>query len=262
MLGIISPGAMIGEMALVNGGARTATLRARDASRVLKVSCHFFHAAIDQMRTPAFKILRAVCMILSGRLNEVQDRILAQWDCEPFMASAANRPGDELPFHAPSFEYRPFLSVMPWFDAFDEEEIDGVLAHGKISEIPRGEFLYREGAPVDACFLVLRGAVELSVMRDRRYQLTVMGPGRLCGINEMIGDKKAASDARIRSRALLLRFDRVEFQQIFMGDATDCLKFQNLVSADQLRQLKSADNLLAMLVSQSYVLSEPRSRTL
>jgi CRP-like cAMP-binding protein len=261
-LGTITPGAMIGEMALLEDGVRTATVRARKASTVLKVSCYFFHAALDQMRAPAFKILRAISHTLTGRLDELQKRILEQWDCEPYMAAATNKPADEFTVLPPSFEFRPFLSVMPWLSSFDEGEIDSVLAHGKPLEIPRREFLYREGAPVEFCYLVLRGAVELSVMRDRRYQLSVLGPGRFCGVNAIIADKMATSDARVRSQALLLRFDRAEFEHLFLGDTTDCLKFQNLISADQLRQLKAADNLLAMLVSQSYVLNEPRSRAL
>jgi CRP-like cAMP-binding protein len=261
-VGVILPGAMIGEMALVAGGARTATVRARRPSTVLKVSYHFFHAALDQMSVPAFKILRAIVHTMTRRLGELQARILKQWDCEAYIASSAAGSAEDVPSLPPSFEYRPFLAVMPCFEGFKESEIDDVLARGEVVEIPRGEFLYREGSAPNACYLILRGAVERSVMRDRRYQLSVIGPGRLCGGNAMIAQGSHTSDARVRAQALVLRFDREGFDSLFRGETTECLKFQNLVSANQLMLLKAADNLLALLVSQSYVLSEPRSRSL
>jgi CRP-like cAMP-binding protein len=261
-VGVIAPGTMIGEMALMVGGVRTATVRARRQSTVLKVSYYFFHAALDQMSIPAFKILHALILTMTERLDELQARILKQWDCEAFIASSASTPGDGVANLPPSYEYRPFLSVLPCFENFDENEIDGVLTHGEVLEMPRGEYLYREGSEPSACYVVLRGAIERSVMRDRRYQLSVLGPGRLCGGNAMITQGVHTGDARVRSHALLLRFDRAGFECLFRGDTKYCLKFQNLVSADQLMQLRAADNLLALLVSQSYVLSEPRSRTL
>jgi CRP-like cAMP-binding protein len=262
VVGTIVPGGMIGEMALVAGGARTATVRARCPSTVIKVSYHFFHAALDQMSVPAFKILRAVIHTMTQRLGELQTRILEQWDCEPFIGSVADPSTDQVAHLAPSFDYRPFLSVMPWFETFEENEIDDVLANGELAEVPRGAFLYREGTPPGSCFLVLRGAVERSVMRDRRYQFSVLGPGRLCGGNALIAKTIHLSDARVRSEALLLRLEQADFRSLFHGDASYCLKFQNMVCANQLMQLKAADNLLALLVSQSYVLNEPRIRSL
>jgi len=262
LVGTLLPGAMIGEMALLTGGERTATVRARCPSTVIKVSHYFFHAALDQMSGPAFKILRAAVHAMTKRLVELQSRILEQWDCGAYIASSASRSVADATSLPPSFEYRPFLSVMPCFESFSESDIDSVLTRGDVIEIPRGEFLYREGATPNACYLILRGAIERSVVRDRRYQLSVLGPGHLCGANTMIAQEPRFCDARVRSQALLLRIDQPGFDTLFQGSGTECLKFQNLVGADQLMQLKATDNLLALLVSQSYVLSEPRGRSL
>ena len=262
LVGTLMPGAMIGEMALLAGGERTATVRARCPSTVIKVSHYFFHAALDQMSGPAFKILRAAIHAMTKRLGELQSSILKQWDCGAYIAPSAGRTAADATSLPPSFNYRPFLSVMPCFDSFSETDIDGTLSRGDVIEIPRGEFLYREGSTPNACYLVLRGAIERSVGRDRRYQLSVLGPGHLCGANSMIAQEPHSCDARVRSQALLLRIDKSGFDILFLGDEKECLKFQNLVGADQLKQLKATDNLLALLVSQSYVLSEPRGRSL
>jgi CRP-like cAMP-binding protein len=261
-VGVIGPGAMIGEMALVAGGLRTATVRARRRSTVVNVSYHFFHAALDQMSAPAFKILRAIIHVMTKRLSELQARILKKWDCEPFIASPAGNAADEATHLPPSFEFRPFLSAMPCFESFDESEVDTVLSQGETLEVPRGEFLYRESTAPDFCYLILRGAVGRSIGRDRRYQLSALGPGRACGVNAMISQQPYSSDARVLSQALLLKFDQDGFNELFLGQSTGCLKYQNQISANQLMQLKAANNLLALLDSQSQILSQPRSRTL
>jgi CRP-like cAMP-binding protein len=262
VVGIVSQGGMIGEMALIAGGVRTASVCARQPSTVLKVSYYFFHAALDQMSIPAFKILRAVILKMTDRLNDLQARILEQWDCEPYMAALAGLSASQDSRQPVSFEHRPFLTVMPWLSGFSEEDIDNLLSHGDLFEIPRGEYVFREGADAESCCLIIRGAIERSVMRDRRYQLAVLGPGRLCGSNALIANKPYSSDARVRSQALILNFSEQDFTKLFHGDSSHCLRFQNMVSANQLMQLKAADNLLALLVSQSYVLSTPRSQSL
>jgi CRP-like cAMP-binding protein len=261
-VGTLMPGAMIGEMALLAGGERTATVRAKRPSTVLNVSQYFFHAALDQMSGPAFKILRALIRAMTGRLGELQSNILTQWDCGDYIAASGGRRASDTAGLQPSFAYRPFMSVMPCFEGFEESEIDALMSRGDVIEVPRGEFLYLEGTAPETCYLILRGAVERSVIRDRRYQLSVLGPGRLCGAAAMISGAPHSSDARVRSQALLLRIGKAVFESLFHGLERECLKFQNLVGADQLKQLKSADNLLALLVSQSYVLSEPRGRSL
>jgi CRP-like cAMP-binding protein len=261
-LGLIAPGAMIGEMALVAGGTRTASVRARRRSEALAVSYYFFHAALNQMSVPAFKILRAVMQTMVARLGEVQERILIQWGCDGYVPGPAMAGPPEPSGEAASFDYRPFLPILPCFKNFDEGEIDGILAEGELLEMPRGGFLFREGAPPGASYLVLRGAIEHSVMRDRRYQLAVLGPGRLSGSQAAIGKTPHVCDARVRSDALLLRFGPAAFDRLFLGDETCCLKFQNLISADLLLQLRASANLLAQLVSQSYAAGEPRARSL
>jgi CRP-like cAMP-binding protein len=247
-VGVIRPGSMIGEMALVVGGTRSATVRAITEATVLTLSSYFFHAALDQMSAPAFKILRGVIYSLAKRLEELQGRILEQWDCAacgpPPYASAPERALSEgSAEQMPSFEFRPFLPVLPFFADFTETEIDSVLAHAKVLE----------------CHILVRGAVENSVARDRRYQLSILGPGRLCGANSLIAETARKNDARARSASLFLSFDKSAFRHLYLGETIEYLKFQSMVSANQLLELKAADNLLTTLVSQGHVLEGARN---
>lgn len=262
-VGVIAAGSMIGEMALVAGGTRSATVRALKPATVVVVSCYFFHAAIDQMSIPAFKLLRSVIHSLTRRLQDLHARVLEQWDCEaasPPSGGPAQSPAVvEHVDHVASFDCRPFLPVIPFFANFTESEIDRVLKRARMLELPRGDFVYREGDAPDTCYILVRGAVEISVLRDRRYQLEILGPGRLCGANSLISGMVRKSDARARSPALLLAFAAPRFMEVYLGEDTECLRFQNMVGANQLEELKIADNLLSTLVSQDQILAGARA---
>jgi len=253
VIGSIMPGALIGEMALVAGGSRTATVRARCGSKALQISSHFFQAALEQMSVPAFKILRSVIHTMAARLDDLHENILRQSDCDSFIATFDLEPPEGPSGMAPTFDHRPFLSALRCFENFRDSEIDETIAAGEVYEIFRAEHLYREGAPAPECFLILRGAIERSIIRDRRYQLSVLGPGRLCGANALICRRNHVADARVRSQALLLRLDRAGFDRLFHGHTRAAMKFQTLVAADLLAQLTASDNLLALLINQNYV---------
>lgn len=255
---VLEPGSMIGEMALLADGTRTATVRATTDTVVVTVLREFFHAALDQISVPAYKILRRVMHNMAVRFDEHQQRILQQWDCEACIPRADGSDSavtveTEDPAQSPSFAFRDFLPVVPFFALFTGSETDRLLARAKVAELPRGTYLYREAAVAQSCYVVIRGAVETSVTRDRRYQLSVLGPGRLCGANALIMGERHSSDARVRSAALLLCFDRAAFHDLYEGDDAECLKFQRMISRNQLQDRKVADNLLSTLLRQDCV---------
>ncbi len=257
-IAMIKPGSMIGEMALVAGGTRTATVRAITESTLLTVQRDFFHAALDQISVPAYKLLRSVIQNVAVRLDELQERILKQWDCDAHIPSthgsgAERTVAAESRAQSPSYDFRQFLPVVPFFTSFTESETDRLVAKAKVVELSRGEYLYREGTPAQSCYIIVRGAIETSVTRDRRYQLSILGPGRICGANSLITERQCCSDARVRSAALLLGFDQSSFRDLYLGGTTECLKFQRMVSQNQLQDRRIADNLLSTLVSQDYV---------
>lgn len=252
----VEPGSMIGEMALVADGTRTATVRAITQTTVVTVQRDFFHAALDQISVPAFKILRCVIHNMAVRLDEHHERILKQWDCESCIP-----PGDGVDAGitvgsmdpSTSFDLRRFLPALPFFAMFTESETDQLVANAKVVELSRGEYLHREAAPARSCHVIVRGAIETCVSRDRRYQLSILGPGRICGANSLITEKRRRCDARARSAALLLSFDQTTFQELYSGNAPECLKFQRMISRNQLQDRKVADNLLSTLVSQDHI---------
>jgi CRP-like cAMP-binding protein len=255
VVGTIMPGDIIGEMALLNGGRRTASVRARTDATALEVSSAFFQASLGHMDLPAHKILRRVISGLADRLSEVCDKIIVQMENRTGETSA----GPEAPAcsagpgETESFDFRPFLPLLAFFRDFHPGDIDRLLSFGKVLERPKRSRLYEAGTTATSAYLVIRGSVECSVRRGGKLQLSVIGPGRICGANEMISRRDRKTGAGTRTGALLLELDREAFGQLFSGETPECLKFQKAVGINQLGDLKSANNLLALLVNQAHI---------
>ena len=262
MVGTIMPGAIIGEMALLDGGPRTASVRARTDLKAVEVSAAFFQASLGQMDLPAYKILRRVIRGLTDRLSEVRDKIILQMEQQALEGASvtmtATLPIPGAPHQSESFDYLPFLPHLPFFRRFHASEIDRLLTLGKIIERPKQCQLYQEGAPAKFTYLVIRGSVDCTVWRGGKMQLSVIGPGRICGANEMISGRDHQNSAGTRTRSLLIALDHTAFERLFTGDTTECLKFQNAIGVSQIRDLKSANNLLALLVNLAHI--EARSQ--
>jgi CRP/FNR family cyclic AMP-dependent transcriptional regulator len=255
-IGDISAGQVIGETALLNGGRRTASVRAKTEASVLEMSSALFQASLAEMDLPAHNILRRVIRLLSNRLSEVFGKIVTVME-----RSAAEPPGGapsvEMPRPARTasepFDWRPFLPLLYCFRRFAAEELEELLRFGEIREAPSQSVLFEEGEEADLAYVVLRGAVECAAMRGAKLQLSIIGPGRMCGVGELIERRGRRFHAVTRTGATLIGLKRDAFSELFLGEAPACLKFQQSVGLDQLNDLKTANNLLAILVNQDLI---------
>jgi CRP-like cAMP-binding protein len=262
MVGTIMPGAIIGEMALLDGGRRTASVRARTNAKTLEVSAAFFQASLGQMDLPTHKILRRVVCGLADRLSVVRAKIVNQMEQRVldgvYIPAVATPPVPTERQASEPFDFRRFMPLLPFFRRFLASEIDRILSFGQIIERPKRTDLYEEGGQASSAYLIIRGCVDCSVWRNGRMQLSVIGPGRICGANEMISGRDRQNSAGTRTNALLLEINNAAFNQLFTGSTAECLKFQNAIGLTQLNDLKSANNLLALLVNLAQIRAGPQ----
>src|SRR5688500_19735750 len=117
-----------------------------------------------------------------------------------------------------SFDPRPFLPLLPAFEGFDSAEIDEVLAASQLIELPRGHGVFAAGQPSQACFIVLRGAVEIRARHARRERrMAVLGPGQLLGYMSALEHGNHGSNAVVREPALLLEIPGKAFDALYHG---------------------------------------------
>lgn len=250
----VGPGSVLGEMALLESGTRSATVIARTTVASHAVERDGFRMLLAQRNHAAFEIQSRITLTLCRRLRELNAKILAA-ETPGSIAPAIAGGGAEEKVSAPhSFDYRAFLPALPVFRRFSPHEIEEFAELAAVAEMARGEALFEQGTVSEVCYLVVRGAVEISNAHNgRRDRIGILGPGRLCGILAMIEGKPHSMSAVARETATLLALDRRTFNRLFLGSDRLAGKFQDAVNQELLQALARTNNHLTRLVSQSRI---------
>jgi CRP-like cAMP-binding protein len=252
----LGPGCVIGEMALLDSGLRSATVVPRESVTGYFLERDGFHMMLAQRNHAAFSIQGRITRTLCRRLRELNARIIAS-DAPESVAPAADETGGspEAPRPArPSFDYRAFLPLLPLFRNFSSADIETFAGLTQALEVGRGHLLFRQGEAVAACHLVVRGAIEVTGAQDGlRHRVGVLGPGRLCGVNALIEGRPHSLSAVARERATLLEIGKAEFDRLFTGTDRVAAKFQGAISHELLQALARTNNHLTRLISQSRI---------
>ena len=157
------------------------------------------------------------------------------------------------------FETRRFLPLLPVFREFGEDDIDRVMARGRLLELARGHRIFAAGQAVGASWIVVRGAVEISARRGaKRRRVAVLGPGEWVGVLSQLDGTVHGADAHARENSVLLEIGRAEFDALYgAGDATSA-RVQRAIHCSLLQSLKHTNNQLTRLISQARIRS-PRA---
>ncbi len=126
------------------------------------------------------------------------------------------------------------------------------MAEAQVMELPRGAWLFAQGAPAQACYLVVRGAVEILTQKSsRERRVGIAGPGELIGYLAALEGKVHAASARVREPALLLEFPRDAFLTLFNGGSGTSVSLQHAIHRSLLRSLGRTNTQLTRLISDA-----------
>jgi len=259
----LGPGSVLGEMALLESGVRSATVIA-----LSQVTGHFieregFRMLLAQRNRAAFTVQARIARTLCRRLRELNTKIVADDasgaapPAAVFPAASRAAPGasavqpsrDSL-----SFEWRGFLPLLPFFRRCGPAEIEQFTGLARAVELPRGHVLFSAGEPSTACYLVVRGAIEIAGSRNgQRHRIGILGPGRLCGTLALIEGQPHSMGAAVRENALLLEIGKPAFDRLFDGDDRLAARFQEAINLELLQALARTNNHLTRLVSQARI---------
>jgi CRP-like cAMP-binding protein len=248
----VGPGAVIGEMALLEGGVRSASVIARTALSACVIEREGFRLLLAQRNRAACTVQQRITRELCRRLRELDAKVVASE--EPRAAAPARAVVAPLRRGQCSFDYRAFLPVLPLFQRFLPHEVQALAARAQILEIERGQLLFGQGEESRACYLVVRGALELFGARgDGERRIGILGPGRLCGVLALIEGRAHSMGALAREHATLLEIAQPAFEQLFFGEERLAAKFREAVNRELLQALARTNNSLTRLISQACI---------
>jgi CRP/FNR family transcriptional regulator, cyclic AMP receptor protein len=253
----LGEGDMFGEMALIERGVCSASVVARSQVEGWFIEREDFRAMVASRDPGALEMQRAITAILAAKLRSVSAKVREH-------PAAEDRPADEarqtpVEGTAPAFAWRAFLSILPFFHGFDAYEIDDLVQHARALEFQRGAWLFAAGAIAPACYLVVRGAVEvLSIRGALQRRIALAGPGELVGYLALLEGAPHAAHARVRERACLLEFPKTAFLKIYEGSSRTAVNVQHAIHRSLLHSLARTNTQLTRLISHARLAAAPR----
>ena len=248
-------GSVFGEMALIERGTCTATVTATETLSGWFIEREDFRALVAQRVPAALRVQHALTLVLSDKLRQLNGRVLEVPAAEDRPARKSNG-ADPLASvkrtKKASFDYRPFLPLLPIFEGFDGAEIDEIVAVAMPLELARGQEVFAAGQPSTACFIVVRGAVEILARHEKRERrMAVLGPGQLLGYMSALEKSPHGSDAIVREQALLLELPAKDFESLYFGNSAVAVKLHRAIQKSLLSSMAQTNRHLTRLISQA-----------
>jgi CRP-like cAMP-binding protein len=239
-LAYLGAGDAIGEIALLTGGRRTATVRTLEPTRGWMLDRLGFEALRLDGRPESIELLERIGSLAAARLRARLEAIAGE------LGPAPEPAGDFPPPPLRPVLTRPgplYLASLLCFSRFAHREDVLRVVHGMPARgLERGQVLIDDGERPDHLHLVLRGAIEQSVRRgEAARRVRLAGPGRFVGHPALLDGGPSPAVARARERTVLLTFPRERVQQLLADPHPSARAFAAAVFEDVARAVREAE---------------------
>ena len=154
------------------------------------------------------------------------------------------------------------MRTLPLFHPYSDRELKAFLAPLKLRHFPRGKVLFAPGDAPGVCYLIVRGALRLSVTRARAAeQLMVLGPAQMAGDLALMDGLPQAALCEAREEATVLEMPSARFESLREGGDPLAFKFFESVNRSLVGKLRRNNRTLALLAVQGRTRSAPRQGT-
>jgi len=243
-LATLGPGAVVGELSLLGSSPRTATVLVARQAQGWRLDRRAFDVLRADLRPMAIALIRRLGVLAAERMRDRYETIAAHIGVTP-------APG-AFPGALPEARSEPgeleHLATTLMFKQITQAAVAELVADARRLYAARGAVVLSAGVPPPALYVVIRGAVEVSVRGPETVQrLRLAGPGRAVGHLGVLGPQAAVAEARARERTVLLELPWPRVQALLDG-ATDAARaFVLAFSEDVVRALRYAESPVAAL---------------
>ncbi len=218
-LDTMGPGAVLGEIGLLVDSPRLASVRAKTPVKAGLLSIARFRAACDGLEPALLIVARNILRIMSDRLMQQTERVLAEPAGRVLSPPAAGAPVTAPSRPSDSFHWREFVSILPSFCQFGPTELATFLERVRPLDVAKGGIIAPAGAPLAyACFVLRGAAAGLYASNGGRHILNILGPGELCGASDLILTNPAQLDYVAREACVLLQLPAADFHDLIGGN--------------------------------------------
>jgi CRP-like cAMP-binding protein len=135
----------------------------------------------------------------------------------------------------------------------------GVL---RMQKLPANDYLFKQGMPGTACYIVAQGAIRVTLgALPKEQELAVLRRGALFGQVALIDGGRRSANCIADEDAVVLALDRNEFDLLFRSGSTFAFKFLDVLIRILVGQLRNANGRLAEVASKQQAQSAPARAT-
>ena len=210
---LVGPGDILGEVALLDRGVRTATAFTKEPTAGYWLGRrHFETLRLD--RTPASlmimqRVIDNTCVSVRRSFELIAN---LHREAAPLPRSP---PKHTIDFCEADKTGIPFESL-PFFSRLSSDDLQDFLRAGRLLEAKRGSTFYCQGSLSDEVYLVLRGALRSMLQHGQaRFQIAVHPPGSIVGVLSALDGKPDATscEACELTRVLALKATNITLLQ-------------------------------------------------
>lgn len=224
-------GETVGEMALIEEGARSATAVVVQGGLAHEISAVEFQTLRSSFTPAAFKVLRRLCVELCAKLRATSDRVA---------------PSQQKPVNTPPLEESRAATAadMDQFPAFKTLPSTVKLAlTQKLKVVETQEFrpIFAEGDPADAAYFLLEG--EVMVGRGGKT-LASLGAGNMFGIVAAIDGGPRSASVIANGKTKMLRLRDSDFDALFATGNRFAFTLVDMVARQLVQHLRSLNSMV------------------
>jgi CRP-like cAMP-binding protein len=177
-LAYLTDGAFFGEMALLQDGARTASVIVEEESQIFEIS----KAVLD-------RVVAAFPSVANVLRNFYTQRLLST-----------------------------VVATHPLFRPFDSEQRRGLMEMFKSKPFKKGDAILQEGKKGTGLFLLLNGKLSVVKTRDdgQELELAELGPGDLFGEMSLLTNQPTTASVVALTDCFVLRLSKKNFDEVIM----------------------------------------------
>ena len=254
----IRKGDVVGEMSCLDPAPRSATVVSAEPSSVLELDRVILRSLQDHAPGLAISIVSGVIKRVTQRIRQTNQLIEKKLSSIQPGASSPIPDGDAPDPLAAFAGIKPQPHKEP-IDLDHVRALSQLTAQDRLTlnsvarplRYPLGALLCREGARGASCFIIVSGAVEVvRFIAGEQKVLATLRDGALVGQMSLVDAQPRSATLRAADDVVGLEFDRDSFEQLLAARSGFAIRFQELIAAAGIRQLREADSRLVSLASQ------------
>jgi CRP/FNR family transcriptional regulator, cyclic AMP receptor protein len=255
----VGPPSVVGELALLDSGTRTAGVRAIEPTRLLRLTRRDFRALVSGHDPGARAVRRRLLELACRRLAARHQALAEMLDGTRITARAAR--GEPAPPPDPVYLLR-----LSFFHQYGPDELQALLGRGSVERVAPGTVLVAEGERSPGLLVTLNGAVEEAIRRDTdAIRTALLGPGWAFGHAGLLAGRTATADAIARERSVVLVVEADQLERELTDDAfATAIEKQTVAGLRQAERpqarLTATDALAATVALPTSVSADPLGR--